>query len=114
MEGEWTWRVWSITRSGEIAFSEVRTFVHLRSGCAVMSSGSEAADGRKRVSAGGRRAARGGCGRGGASGRRALCVRRWSRDQFEGLIDASALDEYPSHAVCASPATGRAQRRFKR
>ena len=26
--GEWAWRVWSITRSGEIAFSEVRTFVH--------------------------------------------------------------------------------------
>jgi hypothetical protein len=25
---EWAWRVWSITRSGEIAFSEVRTFVH--------------------------------------------------------------------------------------
>ena len=28
--GEWAWRVWSITRSGEIAFSEVRTFVHLK------------------------------------------------------------------------------------
>ena len=27
-QGEWAWRVWSITRSGEIAFSEVRTFVH--------------------------------------------------------------------------------------
>ena len=26
--GEWAWRVWSITRSGEVAFSEVRTFVH--------------------------------------------------------------------------------------
>ena len=39
----------SDTRSGEIAFSEVRTFVHLRSGCVVMSSGSEAADGRKRL-----------------------------------------------------------------
>ena len=26
--GEWTWRVWSITSSGEIAFSESRTFVH--------------------------------------------------------------------------------------
>jgi hypothetical protein len=26
--GEWTWRVWSITRSGEVAFSPVRTFVH--------------------------------------------------------------------------------------
>ena len=26
--GEWAWRVWSITSSGEIAFSEVRTFVH--------------------------------------------------------------------------------------
>ena len=26
--GEWTWRVWSITNSGEIAFSESRTFVH--------------------------------------------------------------------------------------
>ena len=26
--GEWAWRVWSITRSGELAFSEVRTFVH--------------------------------------------------------------------------------------
>jgi hypothetical protein len=26
--GEWAWRVWSITMSGEIAFSEVRTFVH--------------------------------------------------------------------------------------
>jgi hypothetical protein len=26
--GDWAWRVWSITRSGEIAFSEVRTFVH--------------------------------------------------------------------------------------
>jgi hypothetical protein len=25
---EWSWRVWSITMSGEIAFSEVRTFVH--------------------------------------------------------------------------------------
>jgi hypothetical protein len=27
-QGEWAWRVWSISRSGEIAFSEVRTFVH--------------------------------------------------------------------------------------
>jgi hypothetical protein len=27
-QGEWAWRVWSITTSGEIAFSEVRTFVH--------------------------------------------------------------------------------------
>lgn len=27
-KGDWAWRVWSITRSGEIAFSEVRTFVH--------------------------------------------------------------------------------------
>jgi hypothetical protein len=27
-QGEWAWRVWSITRSGEIVFSEVRTFVH--------------------------------------------------------------------------------------
>jgi hypothetical protein len=27
-KGEWAWRVWSITMSGEIAFSEVRTFVH--------------------------------------------------------------------------------------
>ena len=27
-QGEWAWRVWSITESGEIAFSEVRTFVH--------------------------------------------------------------------------------------
>ena len=26
--GEWAWRVWSITMSGEIAFSEVRRFVH--------------------------------------------------------------------------------------
>lgn len=26
--GEWGWRVWSITRSGEVAFSQVRTFVH--------------------------------------------------------------------------------------
>jgi hypothetical protein len=26
--GEWAWRVWSITRSGEVAFSDVRTFVH--------------------------------------------------------------------------------------
>lgn len=26
--GEWAWRVWSITGSGEIAFSEMRTFVH--------------------------------------------------------------------------------------
>jgi hypothetical protein len=26
--GDWAWRVWSITMSGEIAFSEVRTFVH--------------------------------------------------------------------------------------
>jgi len=26
--GEWAWRVWSITRSGEIGLSEVRTFVH--------------------------------------------------------------------------------------
>ena len=26
--GEWAWRVWSITSSGEIAFSESRTFVH--------------------------------------------------------------------------------------
>ena len=26
--GEWAWRVWSITMSGEIAFSEGRTFVH--------------------------------------------------------------------------------------
>ena len=26
--GEWAWRVWSITRSGEITFSEMRTFVH--------------------------------------------------------------------------------------
>jgi len=26
-QGEWAWRVWSITMSGEIAFSEVRTFV---------------------------------------------------------------------------------------
>jgi len=25
---EWTWRVWSITKSGEVAFSEARTFVH--------------------------------------------------------------------------------------
>jgi hypothetical protein len=25
---EWTWRIWSITASGEIAFSEARTFVH--------------------------------------------------------------------------------------
>ncbi len=25
-KSEWAWRVWSITRSGEIAFSEVRTF----------------------------------------------------------------------------------------
>jgi hypothetical protein len=25
---EWAWRVWSISRSGEIALSEVRTFVH--------------------------------------------------------------------------------------
>ncbi len=27
-QGQWAWRVWSITTSGEIAFSEVRTFVH--------------------------------------------------------------------------------------
>lgn len=27
-KGEWAWRVWSISLSGEIAFSEVRTFVH--------------------------------------------------------------------------------------
>jgi hypothetical protein len=27
-QGDWTWRVWSISRSGEIAFSEQRTFVH--------------------------------------------------------------------------------------
>ena len=26
--GEWAWRVWSISKSGEIAFSDVRTFVH--------------------------------------------------------------------------------------
>jgi hypothetical protein len=26
--GDWAWRVWSITSSGEIAFSEVRTFKH--------------------------------------------------------------------------------------
>ena len=26
--GDWAWRVWSIARSGEIAFSDVRTFVH--------------------------------------------------------------------------------------
>ena len=26
--GEWAWRLWSITRSGEVAFSQVRTFVH--------------------------------------------------------------------------------------
>lgn len=26
--GEWSWRVWSISRSGELAFSDVRTFVH--------------------------------------------------------------------------------------
>jgi hypothetical protein len=26
--GEWAWRVWSITSSGELAFSESRTFVH--------------------------------------------------------------------------------------
>lgn len=26
--GEWAWRVWSITGSGEIAFSDLRTFVH--------------------------------------------------------------------------------------
>jgi hypothetical protein len=25
---EWAWRVWSITQSGEVAFSEARTFVH--------------------------------------------------------------------------------------
>jgi hypothetical protein len=25
---DWAWRVWSITKSGEIAFSEARTFVH--------------------------------------------------------------------------------------
>jgi hypothetical protein len=27
-KGEWAWRVWSITGSGEITFSEMRTFVH--------------------------------------------------------------------------------------
>ena len=27
-QGDWAWRVWSISRSGEIAFSEQRTFVH--------------------------------------------------------------------------------------
>jgi hypothetical protein len=27
-QGDWTWRVWSISGSGEIAFSEQRTFVH--------------------------------------------------------------------------------------
>jgi hypothetical protein len=27
-KGEWAWRVWSISLSGEIVFSEVRTFVH--------------------------------------------------------------------------------------
>jgi hypothetical protein len=26
--GEWAWRVWTISQSGEIAFSKVRTFVH--------------------------------------------------------------------------------------
>jgi hypothetical protein len=26
--GEWSWRIWSISVSGEVAFSEVRTFVH--------------------------------------------------------------------------------------
>ena len=26
--GEWAWRVWSITRTGEVAFSQARTFVH--------------------------------------------------------------------------------------
>jgi hypothetical protein len=25
---EWTWRIWSVSRSGDIAFSEVRTFIH--------------------------------------------------------------------------------------
>jgi hypothetical protein len=25
---EWAWRIWSISGSGEIALSEVRTFVH--------------------------------------------------------------------------------------
>jgi hypothetical protein len=26
--GEWSWRIWSIARTGELAFSESRTFVH--------------------------------------------------------------------------------------
>jgi hypothetical protein len=26
--GKWNWRVWSITRTGDIAFSDVRTFLH--------------------------------------------------------------------------------------
>jgi hypothetical protein len=26
--GDWNWRVWSMTRSGDITFSETRSFVH--------------------------------------------------------------------------------------
>ena len=25
---EWSWRVWSVSRSGEVVFTESRTFVH--------------------------------------------------------------------------------------
>jgi hypothetical protein len=25
---EWSWRIWSVSRTGELAFSEARTFVH--------------------------------------------------------------------------------------
>ena len=48
-EASGRWRVWSITRSGEIAFSKVRTFVHRDLGCTAMASGADAADGRKRL-----------------------------------------------------------------
>jgi hypothetical protein len=26
--GEWSWRIWSVSRNGELVFSESRTFVH--------------------------------------------------------------------------------------
>ena len=27
-KGEWSWRIWSVSRTGDLAFSEARTFVH--------------------------------------------------------------------------------------
>jgi hypothetical protein len=27
-KGEWSWRIWSVARTGELTFSEARTFVH--------------------------------------------------------------------------------------